>query len=74
MIQLPFKELAKLFRQQTPTGWICPKCGRVYSPTTPMCLYCKGDTTITSDYVRFMRQDMPVNEEKLKEDRKQNQL
>ena len=21
-------------------GWICPKCGRVYSPTTNQCLYC----------------------------------
>lgn len=21
-------------------GWECPKCGRVYSPSTPMCLYC----------------------------------
>lgn len=23
-------------------GWICPKCGRVYSPFTMMCPYCKG--------------------------------
>jgi len=22
-------------------GWECPKCKRVYSPTTPMCLYCQ---------------------------------
>lgn len=21
-------------------GWICPKCGRVYSPYTHMCPYC----------------------------------
>jgi methionyl-tRNA synthetase len=21
-------------------GWECPKCKRVYSPTTPMCMYC----------------------------------
>ena len=23
-------------------GWICPKCGRVYSPSTSQCLYCGG--------------------------------
>ena len=23
-----------------PRGWVCPKCGRVYSPTTPICFYC----------------------------------
>ena len=23
-------------------GWICPKCGRVYSPTTSQCLFCGG--------------------------------
>ena len=27
-------------------GWICPKCGRVYSPSTEMCLYCGGNTNI----------------------------
>lgn len=21
-------------------GWECPKCGRTYSPTTPMCFFC----------------------------------
>ena len=32
-----------------PKGWICPKCGRVYSPTTPVCFYCGGnEKTITS--------------------------
>lgn len=36
-------------------GWECPKCGRVYSPSTPMCMYCPGflaqrqDTTTTTD-------------------------
>jgi hypothetical protein len=38
-------------------GWQCPICKRVYSPTTPMCLYCGGDQkasastngTITAD-------------------------
>ena len=24
-------------------GWICPKCGRVYSPSTGQCLFC-GET------------------------------
>lgn len=28
-------------------GWVCPKCGRVYSPSTPMCWYC-GDKQITN--------------------------
>lgn len=24
-------------------GWICPKCGRVYSPSTPQCVYCSNE-------------------------------
>ena len=28
-------------------GWECPKCGRVYSPSTTMCLYCPTQTTTT---------------------------
>lgn len=23
-------------------GWVCPKCGRVYSPLTQECLYCNN--------------------------------
>ena len=23
-------------------GWTCPKCGGVFSPTTPQCFNCKG--------------------------------
>ena len=26
-------------------GWVCPKCGRVYSPSTPMCYNCGGNAT-----------------------------
>lgn len=25
------------------TGWECPKCGRVWSPTTYQCWTCNGD-------------------------------
>lgn len=34
------------------TGWICPKCGRCYSPFTSMCSYCSnGDMfTVTCNY------------------------
>lgn len=31
-----------------PQGWQCPVCGRVYSPTTPMCFYCGNMETITT--------------------------
>ena len=36
-------------------GWQCPLCGRVYSPTTTMCLYCGNgeefvSTTFTTGY------------------------
>lgn len=30
-----------------PHGWICPKCGRCFSPSTPECPYC-GDVNIVT--------------------------
>lgn len=24
-------------------GWECPKCGRIYSPTTPECYHCNKE-------------------------------
>lgn len=36
------------FLIMTPQGWVCPTCGKVYSPYTPMCYYCGGEQkTIT---------------------------
>jgi len=31
-----------------PTGWTCPKCGRVYAPSQPTCLYCNDRRVIYS--------------------------
>ena len=32
-------------------GWQCPLCGRVYSPTTMMCLYCgNSEESVTTAY------------------------
>lgn len=52
-----------------PQGWICPKCGRVYSPTTPMCLYCKNETSVASNL--YDRCNETIDESKLKEAYKQ---
>lgn len=35
-----------------PTGWICPKCSKVFSPNTHECWYCnlqKAQTVIAKD-------------------------
>ena len=54
-----------LFGQQ---GWICPKCGRVYSPFTQMCLYCgPNSTNIISN---LGNHNTHISEEELKENRK----
>lgn len=31
-----------MFPYNQPTGWVCPKCSRVYSPDTPQCWSCNG--------------------------------
>lgn len=58
-----------------PQGWQCPCCGRVYSPTTPMCFYCSNkegtvQTTGTSindnewwqKYLKQSQTGQPVND------------
>lgn len=62
----PFIGLSGLFGQQ---GRICPKCGRVYLPTTPMCLYCKNETSVVSNLSDRFNESITENE--LKEQRKQ---
>ena len=34
-----------VFAAVTPKGWECPKCGRVYATSFPMCSHCPGKTT-----------------------------
>ena len=55
-----------MFGQQ---GWICPKCGRVYSPFTQMCLYCKPNNTNTISNLVDLS-NMTESEEKFRENRK----
>lgn len=33
-------------------GWICPKCGRVYSPSTSQCLFCGGGNLPNTVYCK----------------------
>ena len=55
-----------IFGQQ---GWICPMCGRVYSPYTQMCLFCKPDNITTISNLSDLS-NKNVSEEELKENRK----
>lgn len=55
-----------MFGQQ---GWICPKCGRVYSPFTKMCLYCGHNNTTTISNLGDLS-NTTVSEEELRENRK----
>jgi hypothetical protein len=46
-----------------PQGWECPKCKRVYSPTTRMCNYCpqynQGVTTTTLTFTHSFSSNTP---------------
>ena len=33
-----------------PSGWRCPQCGRIYSPSTIMCYYCNNQQTYVTDH------------------------
>lgn len=55
-----------MFGQQ---GWICPKCGRVYSPFTQMCLYCKPNNTTNISNLGNRTNNI-VSEKELRENRK----
>lgn len=55
-----------MFGQQ---GWICPKCGRVYSPFTQMCLYCKPNNITTISNLDDISNNV-TSEKGLRENRK----
>ena len=39
---------AQVEAQTMTTGWICPKCGRVYAPSVKMCGSCSGPAAPTA--------------------------
>lgn len=45
------------FAQQ---GWQCPTCKRVYSPFTPMCLYCGNTDVITTNELNKIENEYPT--------------
>lgn len=53
-------------------GWICPKCGRVYSPFTQMCLYCRNGNSYTTDINTHTeeKRNFHVSEEDIRNNRK----
>ena len=42
-----------------PVGWICPKCGRVYSPWMMTCLVCSGYIPPAQIHQPFVIGDSP---------------
>lgn len=50
-------KLTGLFAQQ---GWQCPICKRVYSPFTPMCLYCGNTDVITTNELNKIKNECPT--------------
>lgn len=52
-------------RMPAQQGWQCPICGRVYSPTTMMCLYCGIEETIepTNYTINFSRHESTTKAE-----------
>ena len=57
-------------------GWECPKCGRVYSPTTPMCFHCvpvNGMTISTTGTGGINIQSVPTSAVIPSEDERQRQ-
>ena len=42
--------LTRPYTPSYPTGWVCPKCGAVMSPTQSTCIYCTPAWTPTVTY------------------------
>lgn len=60
-----------MFGQQ---GWVCPKCGKVFSPFTSECLYCNKEkirtNTTTINIVKDMQSNITSTETVIKCDKK----